>query len=177
MSEKISVLEVKFSHAVDIVINTTSAIYITAADLLIQGDGKSTNFLILKEVLTMKQHFHKLYIVAVVNTASFVANAGIKLQTLQLICLGLNIKLLFVSNEDALLWLLEIIELEPPQFVDEPVDLDNQQYGLLCECGLTYFQAQEILQRTSLEAFISSSVDEKLKKFKELVTPELLVCD
>ncbi|CCE39996.1 hypothetical protein FOB58_003334 [Candida parapsilosis] len=174
LSEKISVLEVKFSHAVDIVINTTSAIYITAADLLIQGDGKSTNFLILKEVLTMKQHFHKLYIVAVVNTASFVANAGIKLQTLQLICLGLNIKLLFVSNEDALLWLLEIIESEPPQFVDEPVDLDNQQYGLLCECGLTYFQAQEILQRTSLEAFISSSVDEKLKKFKELVTPELL---
>lgn len=176
LSEKLGVIEVKFSHAVDIVINATSAIYITPADLLIQGDGKSTEFLILQELLTMKQHFHKLYIVSVANTPSFVEYAGIKLQTLQLICLAINIKLLFVSKEDILLWLLEVIELEPRQLIDEPIDLENQQYGLLCECGLTYFQAREILKMTSLEKFIASSVDEKLKKFKELVTPELLVC-
>ncbi|KAI5950682.1 hypothetical protein KGF57_004230 [Candida theae] len=175
LSEKLCVIEVKFGHAVDIVINTTSAIYTTSADLLIQGDGKSTEFLILEEILTMKQHFHRLYIVAIVNTPSFVDYAGPKLAKLQLICLSLNINLLFVSQEDVLLWCLEIIHSESPQLIDEPLDLENQHCVFLCECGLTYFQSREILKMTSLDEFITCTVEEKLKKFKDLVTPELLV--
>lgn len=175
LSEKLHVVEAKFTHSVDIVINTTSAIYTTPADLLIQSDGKSTEFLIMQEILTIKQHFHKLYIVAIVNSPSFVTCAGFKLKKLQLICLALNIKLLFVSKEDVLLWCLEIIDLESPQLIEESFDLEDQLRVLLCECGLTYFQAMEVLKVTSLEEFIKSSVDDKLKKFKELVTPELLV--
>ncbi|KAI5967157.1 hypothetical protein CANMA_003214 [Candida margitis] len=175
--KRIGIVEAKFNHAVDIVINTTSAIYTTPAELLVQGDGKTTDFLILEELLTMKQHFHRLYVIAIVNTPSFVEFAGPKLQTMQLICLAIDIKLLFVSRDDALLWCLEIIDSEPPQIINnEPIDLDNQHFGLLCECGLTYFQAHALLQKTSLTAFISCTVDEKLKNFKELVTPELLVC-
>ena len=183
ISEKIKVIEAKMDHATDIVVNCTTGIYITTMQQLIQGDGTPSNeFIVLKQsLLNVKQHFHEVYVVATMQESQTCKFHMIeKLQKLQIICLSINICVLFVSQQDCAFWCLEIIKLKRPQILkqspfNEDVLENEQDLVFLGECGLTLFQAVKILEQSSLEQFIQCSIEDKLQKFGNIITPDLLV--
>ncbi|KAG7663734.1 uncharacterized protein J8A68_002743 [[Candida] subhashii] len=166
-------LEVQFANDVDMIINCQTGIYIAGSNYLLQGDSKN-EYLILPSLLSIKQCLHKLYFVILLENSYFLNYGGEKLQKIQLICMSLNIKCLLIPPEDAFIWIMEIIEVEKPEELDDPMPQDCEECAFLCECGLSYFQCNFILQRMTLNEFILSNIEEKLKLLSNSVTCELL---
>ncbi|KAI5958734.1 uncharacterized protein KGF55_005733 [Candida pseudojiufengensis] len=169
---KINLIECHLNYLVDIIVNLTTGIYITKINLLTQINSKG-EYLILADLIEMKLHFHKLYILAIGNESSLI-HGGEILQKFQLICSSLNIIILFISKDDLELWCFEIFEIEEPYKNDFLIDIEDLNCNLLCEFGLNYFQANHILQNYTLKQFIEYSLNDKIKYFGNFICIDLL---
>ncbi|EMG46516.1 hypothetical protein G210_3237 [Candida maltosa Xu316] len=173
LSEKITVIEMKLTYPVHIIINARVGIYLVNSDFLLQTDNVG-HFLILDKFLEAKHHLHSLYIVCIVNNSLFFQHGGDKLQKLQLICVSINIKLVLVSPDHTLSWIFEIINLEEPESLSDFVDLNCDTVSFLVDVGLTYFQINRILHHCSFEEFIELDTKSKIQMFGNFIHPEIL---
>ncbi|KAI5956191.1 hypothetical protein KGF54_000666 [Candida jiufengensis] len=172
IKSKVNLIDCQFVHDVDLVVNLKTGIYITKINSLIQINLKN-EFLIMEELIKMKQHFHKLYVIAIGNESTL-KNGGDNLQKFLLVCASLNIKLLFISKDDLELWCLEIIEFEKPYQPTKLIDVEDLNCNLLCEMGLNNFQANELLTKYNLKQFINLVVNNKSNLLTEIICIDLL---
>ncbi len=165
----------KIKLPIDIIVNVTTGIYCTLSDYLLQSDGHC-EFLILKTLLLLKKHFHSLFVFATVSTPIFLKHSTEKIQKLQVLCMSLNIKLFLIPPHDLTVWILQVLEVEGPEKSSRFIDTDNPDGNFLSECGLSYFQVNQVLQRCSFNEFLVMDTKEKINQFREIVTSELIVC-
>lgn len=175
LSDVVHALEMKIKLPIDIIVNATTGIYCTLSDYLLQSDGHG-EFLILKTLLHLKKHFRSLLLFSTVSTPIFLKYNSKKLQKLQVLCMSLNIKLFLIPPQDLVVWILQVLNVEGPENSTLSVDTDDQEGNLLAECGLSYFQVNQVLQRCSFDEFLIMDTKEKINQFGEIITSELIVC-
>ena len=90
--------------------------------------------------------------------------------------MSLNIKLFLIPPHDLTVWILQVLEVEGPEKSSRFIDTDNPDGNFLSECGLSYFQVNQVLQRCSFNEFLVMDTKEKINQFREIVTSELIVC-
>ncbi|RCK65144.1 hypothetical protein Cantr_00566 [Candida viswanathii] len=176
LSKAIHVIEAKLDYPVDIIVNATVGICLTTWDHLLQVDTDNS-FLVLEDFVRCKLYLRSIAVVAIVTNPWFLEHSGENLQRLQVTCLAFDIRILLVLQEEALPSILELIDLEGPEELDnDTTDRDDRSCTFLCECGLSYFQANRIVMEYGFEKFITSSLQEKLDQLTDLLPSEFLVC-
>ena len=175
LSDVVHIFEMKIKLPIDIIVNVTTGIYCTLSDYLLQSDGHC-EFLILTTLLLLKKHFHSLFVFTTVSTPIFLKHSTEKIQKLQVLCMSLNIKLFLIPPHDLIVWILQVLRVEGPEKSTHFIDTNNPDGNFLSECGLSYFQVNQVLQRCSFNEFLVMDTKEKINQFGEIITSELIVC-